>query len=150
MWHREVIEAYASSVLDSRAYMSCMFHSMIFKRASTGSGIVSNGGPGWGGAGILGAFENESRWISACREALRLISRRPTRSPRLKFPAPCLNSHKGESGDPVWKTSLTALWSARTQSSHWTVNRTFVEAIHVELPHKRRDIRMLEVLPVWR
>lgn len=88
--------------------MSCMFHSMMFKRASTGSGIVSNGGPGCGGAGIFGALEKESRWISAWRDALRLISRKPTRSPRLKLPAPCLNSHRGESGEPVWKTSLTA------------------------------------------
>lgn len=45
--------------------------------------------------------------MRACRDALRLISRRPTRSPLLKFPLPCLNSHKVESGDPVWKTSLT-------------------------------------------
>jgi hypothetical protein len=47
--------------------------------------------------------------MSACLEARRLISRRPTRSPRLKFPLPCLNSHSGVSGDPVWKTSLTAV-----------------------------------------
>lgn len=47
--------------------------------------------------------------MSACREARRLISRRPTKSPRLKLPFPCLNSHNGVSGDPVWKTSLTAV-----------------------------------------
>ena len=51
--------------------------------------------------------------MSACRDARRLISRRPTRSPRLKLPLPCLNSHNGESGEPVWKTSLTAAQSAR-------------------------------------
>jgi len=47
--------------------------------------------------------------MRACLDARRLISRRPTRSPRLKFPLPCLNSHSGVSGDPVWNTSLT-LW----------------------------------------
>jgi hypothetical protein len=71
-----------------------------------GSGIGSTGWPAGGPVGSLGA-EKESRWMSACLEALRLISLRPTKSPRLKFPLPCLNSHSGVSGDPVWKTSLT-------------------------------------------
>jgi hypothetical protein len=101
------IAVYASSVLETRAYMSCMFQSITLSLASRGSGIGSIG-PGCGGAGILGALEKESRCMRACRDARRLISRRPTRSPRLKLPAPCLNSHKGESGEPVWKTSLTA------------------------------------------
>lgn len=107
-WHFMVIAEYASSVLDMRAYISCMFQSITLSLASRGSGIGSiEEGPGCGGAGILGALENESRCMSACRDARRLISRSPTRSPRLKLPAPCLNSHRGESGDPVWKTSLT-------------------------------------------
>lgn len=46
--------------------------------------------------------------MSACLDARRLISLKPTRSPLLKLPFPCLNSHNGESGAPVWKTSLTA------------------------------------------
>jgi hypothetical protein len=54
--------------------------------------------------------------MSACREARRLISRKPTRSPRLKLPLPCLNSQSGESGEPVWKTSLTVRRSG--QNSH--------------------------------
>lgn len=62
------------------------------------------------GAADFGPVEKESRCMRACREARRLISRRPTRSPRLKLPLPCLNSQRGESGEPVWKTSLT-LWN---------------------------------------
>jgi hypothetical protein len=70
------------------------------------------GAPGGGGGGgwrvILGvAFENESRCIKVCLEARRLMSRSPFKSPRLKLLLPCLNSHKGDSGDAVWKTSLT-------------------------------------------
>lgn len=42
------------------------------------------------------------------REARRLISRNPTKSPLLKLFCPCLNSHKGCSGLPLWNTSLTA------------------------------------------
>lgn len=47
--------------------------------------------------------------MSACLDARRLISLNPTRSPLLKLPLPCLNSQSGESGEPVWNTSLT-LW----------------------------------------
>lgn len=60
-WHFMVIAEYASSVLDMRAYMSCMFQSITLSLASRGSGIGSIEGPGCGGAGILGALEKESR-----------------------------------------------------------------------------------------
>ena len=55
---------------------------------------------GWDTLGLWGD-EKESRWINACLDARRLISRKPCRSPRLKLPLPCLNSHKVDSGDPV-------------------------------------------------
>lgn len=84
-----------------------MFCSRKLSLASTGSGIASTGPPTGGADGAFGPVENESRWISACLDALRLISRSPTKSPLLKLPLPCLNSHKGESGEPLWKTSLT-------------------------------------------
>ena len=45
--------------------------------------------------------------MRVCRDARRLMSRKPFKSPRLKLPLPCLNSQNGESGEPVWKTSLT-------------------------------------------
>lgn len=90
-----------------RACMSYMLCSRALSRDSTGSGMGSTGAPAGGPDGTLGV-EKESRWMSACLEARRLISRSPTKSPRLKLPLPCLNSHKGESGDPVWNTSLTA------------------------------------------
>lgn len=64
-WHFIAIAVYASSVLDMRAYMSCMFQSITLNLASRGSGIGSIGGPGCGGAGILGALENESLWMRA-------------------------------------------------------------------------------------
>jgi hypothetical protein len=60
-WHFIAIDAYASSVRDMRAYMSCIVQSITLNLASRGSGIGSMGGPGWGGAGILGALEKESR-----------------------------------------------------------------------------------------
>lgn len=146
-WHFMVIAVYASSVREMRAYMSCMFQSITLNLASRGSGIGSIEGPGCGGAGILGALEKESRWIRACRDARRLISRRPTRSPRLKLPAPCLNSHKGESGDPVWNTSLTVSGQILLcQAVKFQESATFVKAIHVELSYKRRNVCMLEVL----
>lgn len=91
----------ASSVLASLEYRSCKFHSRMFNRASTGSGIGSIGVPAGWGVGIFGALEKESRCIRAWRDALRLISRKPIRSPLLKLPLPCLNSHIVESGDPV-------------------------------------------------
>ena len=104
--------------------MLCMLYSSALSRDSTGSGICcSTGCAGGGPVGILGA-ENESRWMSACLEARRLISRKPTRSPRLKFPLPCLNSHSGESGDPVWKTSLTARYQ-------WTICGLNCAATHL-------------------
>jgi hypothetical protein len=68
-------------------------------------GIGSTGAPGVGAPGF---WLLNSRWTRACLDALRLISRRPTRSPLLKFPLPCLNSQSAVSGFPVWKTSLTA------------------------------------------
>jgi len=79
---------------------------MPINLASTESVDCSPGVPGVETAALLGP-ENESRWIKACRDARRLISRKPTRSPRLKLPFPCLNSHNVESGEPVWKTSFT-------------------------------------------
>lgn len=59
----------------------------------------SAGVPGWEIDGF--EAEYESLCTRACREARRLISLRPTRSPRLKFPLPCLNSHNADSGEPV-------------------------------------------------
>lgn len=88
------------------------------------------------GAADFGPVEKESRCMRACREARRLISRRPTRSPRLKLPLPCLNSHRGESGEPVWKTSLTGIVSAGKRQSRG-VAPTFVESVHIQLSHKR-------------
>ena len=49
------------------------------------------------------------------------MSLNPARSPRLKLPFPCLNSHSCASGEPVWKTSLTVgccQKSALTQELH--------------------------------
>lgn len=86
--------------------------------------------------------------MRVCREARRLISRRPAKSPLLKLPWPCLNSHNGESEEPLWKTSLTVCESASIQELVREVNassRTFVEAVHVQLPHKGRDVGMFEV-----
>jgi hypothetical protein len=73
--------------------------------------------------------------MSACLDARRLISRSPTRSPLLKLPLPCLNSQRGESGDPLWKTSLTAalLSTFRRHDSGSRRVRTFVKAVHVQL-----------------
>lgn len=73
---------------------------------SIGSPGCSLGVPGTEGPALL-VPENESRCIRACLDARRFISRRPTRSPRLKLPPPCLNSQSVESGEPVWKTSFT-------------------------------------------
>jgi hypothetical protein len=67
--------------------------------------------------------------MSACREARRLISRRPTKSPRLKLPLPCLNSHNGVSGDPVWKTSLT-LW--KPYMFNWRTNDEMLVCLKYE------------------
>ena len=72
------------------------------------SGMGSAGVPGCDMLGLCGG--KESRWINACLDARRLISRRPARSPLLKFPLPCLNSQRVDSGDPVWKTSLTRFY----------------------------------------
>lgn len=86
--------------------------------------------------------------MSACLEARRLISLSPTRSPRLKLPLPCLNSQSGESGDPVWNTSLTAHTVSDPPGSGSTQIRrahTFVKAIHVQLSNKRRNVCVLEV-----
>ena len=96
-----------SSVLMSLACISQKLCSRWARRASPPtSGIGSAGVPGCDTLGLCGE-ENESRWISACLDARRLISRSPTRSPLLKFPLPCLNSQRVDSGAPVWKTSLT-------------------------------------------
>lgn len=132
-----------------RACMSYRLCSRTLSRDSTGSGIGSTGAPAGGPDGTLGV-ENESLWISACREARRLISRSPTKSPRLKLPFPCLNSQSGESGEPVWNTSLTAprrqYGLAAGQMSNVRVP-TFVKAIHVQLAHERGNVGVLEVRP---
>lgn len=85
--------------------------------------------------------------MSACLEARRLISRNPTRSPLLKLPLPCLNSQSGESGEPVWKTSLTAAQvSAVSGHTQWYCRaHTFVKAVHVQLSDERGNVGMLEV-----
>lgn len=86
--------------------------------------------------------------MRACLEARLLISRRPIKSPLLKLPFPCLNSHKVESGDPVWKTSLTNVRLAprNVTSPPYDKLRTFVESIHIQLSDEGRDVGMLEVL----
>lgn len=95
---------------------------------------------------IFGALEKESRWMSVWRDARRLMSRRPFRSPLRKLLLPCLNSHNGESGEPVWKTSLTGEMVRHVgigkKGLRW---HTFVKAIHVELPDERRDVGVFEV-----
>lgn len=58
-----------------------------------------------------------------------------------------------ESGLPVWKTSLTidtvlAIVHHGNDGSVVGHIYTFVEAVHVQLSHKRRDIRVLEILTV--
>lgn len=88
--------------------------------------------------------------MRACREARRLISLSPCRSPRLKLPLPCLNSHSGESGEPVWKTSLTAAYVRavpRTKENMPVLLEfhTFVEAIHVQLTDERGNVGVLKV-----
>jgi hypothetical protein len=91
---------------------------------------------------------NESRWIRACLEARRLISRRPARSPLLKFPFPCLNSQSAESGDPVWKTSLTSRIKNGQKSPKSELaceTPTFVKPIHIQLSNEGGDIGMFEV-----
>lgn len=104
------------------------------------SGMGSEGPPGWATPGLC---EKESRWMSACLEARLLISLRPTRSPLLKFPFPCLNSQSVESGEPVWKTSLTKNPSHQLgnpsripRAACSFLSHTFVEPIHVQLPYK--------------
>lgn len=77
-------------------------------RVSIGSTCVSAGGAPCGIANFVAELI-ESRCARVCRDARLLISRKPTRSPRLKLPLPCLNSQNGESGEPVWKTSLTVV-----------------------------------------
>lgn len=81
----------------------------------------------------FGAVEKESLWISVWREALRLISRKPARSPRLKLPLPCLNSHNGVSGEPVWKTSLTeyGISTCPKERQLGAASLTFVKAVHI-------------------
>lgn len=102
---------------------------------SIGGCIGSAGVPGCEyGGGFTEGYE--SRCTKACRDARLLISRRPTRSPRLKLPFPCLNSHNGDSGEPVWKTSLTNYHQRRNNSMSKAVP-TLVETVHVQLPNKR-------------
>ena len=92
-----------SSVRMSRAcssYKLCsMFPSLGSPTCSAGP-AGSAGVPGCETLALWGEV-NDSRWINACLEALRLISRNPAKSPLLKLPLPCLNSHKAESGCPV-------------------------------------------------
>lgn len=90
--------------------------------------------------------------MRACLDARRLISRRPTRSPLLKLPLPCLNSHRGESGEPVWKTSLTAaqnvsvlLAPPRETETRVCWPHTFMESVHVQLSDEGRNIGMLKI-----
>jgi hypothetical protein len=108
-------------------------------------GIGSAGVPGCDGGGFWLLY---SRCTSACREARRLISRNPTRSPRLKLPLPCLNSHNVASGVPCWNTSLTAGCQRLTCASGASL-LTFVEAVHIQLSHERRDVGVLKVLANW-
>ncbi len=80
--------------------MSYNVCSMLFTLGSAPSCIG-----GMGSAGVPGCATGSfallySRCTRAWRDALRLISRNPTRSPRLKLPFPCLNSHSVESGVP--------------------------------------------------
>ncbi len=89
-----------SSLRWSRVLRSNKVCSMLFTLGSGPScigGIGSAGVPGCDGGGFALLY---SRCTRAWREARRLISLNPTRSPRLKFPFPCLNSHRVESGVP--------------------------------------------------
>jgi hypothetical protein len=123
---------------------------MLARRGSPASGSGSAGVPGCEALALWGEG-NESLCIKACLEARLLISRSPARSPRLKFPFPCLNSHNAESGAPVWKTSLTGEPVRKKLApppAHGILFRlAFVEPVHVKLPDKRRDVRMLEIVP---
>jgi hypothetical protein len=58
-----------------------------------------------------------------------------------------LNSQSGASGEPVWKTSLTVEYMSILFAKRMEKRcvHTFVEAIHVQLPHKRGNVGMLEV-----
>lgn len=106
-WHLELNAVLLSSVRTNRVCNSYRLCSKLIILASLeSSGTGSAGVPGCETLGLW-VVEKESRWIKACLDARLLISRRPARSPLLKLPLPCLNSHKAESGDPVWKTSLT-------------------------------------------
>ncbi len=138
-----------SSVLCSLACISYKVCSRLVSLDSVDSCIEcigSAGVPGWESGGF--GAEYESRWTRACLDARRLISRRPTRSPRLKLPLPCLNSHSGDSGEPVWKTSLTERNLAADLQWLWLVIQTFVESVHIQLSYKWWNICMLEILPV--
>lgn len=85
--------------------------------------------------------------MRACLEALLLISRRPARSPLLKLPLPCLNSHSVESGDPVWKTSLTGRKLQHASCSEIGNGFiTFVKTIHIQLANEGRDVGVFKIL----
>lgn len=89
-----------SSLRWSRALRSKSMCSILTSLGSPPScigGMASAGVPGWVDGGFWWLY---SRCTRAWRDALRLISRKPTRSPRLKFPFPCLNSHMAVSGPP--------------------------------------------------
>ena len=105
-WHLVLKAVLLSSVRINLACISYRLCSRFARRTSPESGTDSAGVPGCDMLGLCGA-EKESRWMRVCLDALRLISRKPARSPLLKLPLPCLNSHSVDSGDPVWKTSLT-------------------------------------------
>lgn len=86
-----------SSLRCSLQVRSCTWLSIDRSPCSGIWGSGSAGVAGWDGGGLGLLY---SRCTRACREARLLISRKPTRSPRLKLPFPCLNSHMAVSGAP--------------------------------------------------
>lgn len=116
-------------------------------RDSIESPGCSLGVPGTEGPALL-VPENESRCMRACLDARRFMSRRPTKSPRLKLPPPCLNSQSVESGEPVWKTSFTVNCVRKKSPVSHTKSSTFMKPIHVELTDERRYVSVLKILTI--
>lgn len=106
VWQRLDNMALLSSVRASLWLISNRAPSTDIIRDSIESPGCSLGVPGTEGPALF-VPGKESRCMRACLDARRFMSRKPTRSPRLKLPPPCLNSQSVESGEPVWKTSFT-------------------------------------------
>jgi hypothetical protein len=83
--------------LEDKSYKVCSSPANLDSVVSV---IGSAGVPGEDAVALC-PDEKESLCINACLDARLLISLKPTRSPLLKLPFPCLNSQRADSGEPV-------------------------------------------------